>query len=273
MHPAMLVSIGGGTMAHALIAGSLAARALTPEQCAVAEPDEARRARVAALGVPVVPDAAALSRFMDASTQVLLAVKPQSLEDVASVAAPLNLPARVLISILAGTTSHRLARSLGSQRIIRVMPNTPAQVGAGCAAVALAGAARPGDEGLAMRILSACCPVVERIDESLMDAFTALAGSGPAYVYYLAEAMELAASQMGFDSAQARRFTRQVIAGAARLMERSAERNPADLRADVTSKGGTTEAACRTLDLASTRDSLVRAILAARDRGAELARL
>jgi pyrroline-5-carboxylate reductase len=108
-----------------------------------------------------------------------------------------------------------------------------------------------------------------RIDEGLMDAFTALAGSGPAYVFYLAEAMAHAAEQLGFDREQALTIVRQTVCGAGELLNHAPE-SPRALRAAVTSKGGTTQAATTVLDESGVFDAVVRAVLAARHRGAEL---
>jgi pyrroline-5-carboxylate reductase len=149
------------------------------------------------------------------------------------------------------------------------MPNLPAAIGEGATAVALGEGARPGDEALAMRIFGAIGPVVERIDERLMDAFTAVAGSGPAYLFYLAEAMSRSAVALGFEPAAADRMVRQTLAGAALLLRGSAE-SPAALRGRVTSKGGTTEAAVNVLDGAGAMGAIERAVAAAEKRGREL---
>lgn len=126
-----------------------------------------------------------------------------------------------------------------------------------------------GDEAFAERLFRGLGPVVIRTREDLMDAATAVAGSGPAYVFYLAEAMEEAATKLGFSPEDARRLVRQTIIGATAMMAESSD-SPADLRAMVTSKGGTTAAACEVLDSSLVRQAIVKAVEAAQARGREL---
>ncbi len=267
-----LAFIGGGNMARAIIDGALRTAFLSPRDLAVVEPDDARRTHFASLGVAALSHCDALRPLLSTDTQLLLAVKPQSLAEVARDAGPLDLADRVVITILAGTPSPRVRECLGGRvRVVRAMPNLPAQLGRGCTAVALGEGARPGDDDLAIRLFSSVGPVVERIDESLMDAFTALAGSGPAYLFYLAEAMTRAGEALGFDHAVGDRVVRQVLTGSAALLAASPAQPSSALRAAVTSKGGTTEAACRVLDESRVMDAFLRALTAARDRGRELA--
>jgi pyrroline-5-carboxylate reductase len=266
----LIACIGGGNMATALITGSLRAGILKPADWSVAEPEGARRAVLERLGLRTVPRAADLT--LGPRTQLLLAIKPQALAEVARDASSLDLKDRVIITILAGTPSERVRAVLGGAgRVVRAMPNLPATLGQGCTAVALGAGALAGDDALALRLFAAVGPVVERVEESLMDAFTSVAGSGPAYLFYLAEAMTRAAVSLGFDPGLADRVVRQVIAGSAAMLNADPERPASDLRAAVTSKGGTTEAACAVLDAARVRDAFLRALTAARDRGRELA--
>ncbi len=258
-------------MAEAILRGAMRAGALSPADVVVAEPDAARRAIVGALGVAACERASEAMARAGAGSQMLLAVKPQSL---GAVGAELGAgsPEGVVISILAGGASERVRAAMGGKaRVVRVMPNLPAQIGLGVSAVCLGAGAAPGDDAFARRLFAGVGEVVG-IDESLMDAFTALAGSGPAYLFYLAEAMRKAGQAMGFDEATADRVTRSVLAGSAALLAQSPERSAEAWRAAVTSKGGTTETACRALDGAGVMDAFVRAIVAARDRGAALAK-
>jgi pyrroline-5-carboxylate reductase len=149
------------------------------------------------------------------------------------------------------------------------MPNMPALIGQGASAIAPGSRADQADVEVAEAILG-CVGITVRVNESDLDAVTALSGSGPAYVFYLLEAMLSAADQMGLDGETARRLALQTVEGAARLMDDCGE-EAADLRAKVTSKGGTTEAAIRSMDQAGVKDAVVRALLAARDRSKELA--
>jgi pyrroline-5-carboxylate reductase len=197
----------------------------------------------------------------------MLAVKPQVF-DVVAPALHARVDHRVVMSIMAGVGTERIGRALGDVRVIRLMPNTPARVGKGITAICLGAGARPGDDALARSIFEAV-GVVEPIDESLMNAFTAIAGSGPAYVFYLAEAMTRAGVAIGFDESTAARIVRATIAGAGALLDASDE-DPGALRAAVTSKGGTTAAAIGMLDERDVMDAVVEAGRAARDRGREL---
>lgn len=264
-----LAVIGGGAMAGAILSGAARVGAVRTAEVVVAEPDAGRREAMRALGVAVVERAAEAVGALGRGGRVLLAVKPQSLEAVSRDLGGGAFDGEV-ISILAGAGSERVREAMGGTcRVVRVMPNLPAQVGKGVAAIALGAGARPGDDAFAIRLFEAVGAVV-RIEERLMDAFTALAGSGPAYVYYLAEAMTRAAKEMGFDEATADHVVRGVIAGSGELLACSTAGSAAQLRAGVTSKGGTTEAAIRVMEEAGVMGAVVRAIVAARDRGAEL---
>ncbi len=240
--------------------------------------------------------------------QVLLAVKPQMLGEVGEQLRPhLQAMPRVVISILAGMPTAKIAQALsggtgadgsggcrggaalGSATqgapdvadakpsttaphvcpVIRVMPNTPARLRKSMTAISYGAGANAAHGSLAYDLFASIGEVV-KIDESLMDGFTALSGSGPAYVFYLAEAMMRAAQEVGFDRITADRVVRQTIAGAAGLLMDSHE-PPEALRAAVTSKGGTTEAAVGELDRSKAMEAVVRAIVAGRDRGRELA--
>ncbi len=272
MNSTCVLIIGGGTMAQAIIRGAELGGTSPPGGFILCEKDEAKLPALRALGHvrsahTSITDAAAQ---IGPDDQILLAVKPQSFPDVAAELAPaIGSGRRIVTSILAGITSSVIRKSLGEQvAVVRAMPNTPAQISQGMTAIALGAGARPGDDSLAKKLLSGCSSVVE-IDESLMDAFTALAGSGPAYVFYLAEAMEKAARKMGFDDAASEMIVQQTVAGAGALLKQS-DANAQSLRTAVTSKGGTTAAATNVLDNEDVIGAFVRAILAGRDRGAEL---
>ncbi|MBL4698805.1 MAG: pyrroline-5-carboxylate reductase, partial [Phycisphaerales bacterium] len=175
----------------------------------------------------------------------------------------------LVLSILAGIHIEQIEQIFDHKaRVIRVMPNTPAQIGKAMSAISPSPQATTADIELATRLFSSIGKAIT-ISEDLMDAFTAIAGSGPAYVFYLAEAMIEAALQLGFDKQQAQTIVRQTIFGSASLMDKSPEM-PRQLREQVTSKKGTTQAATDTLDEYGVMDAIVRAIHAACHRGAEL---
>lgn len=285
---ALLAIFGGGNMGRAIILGALDAKLLAPGEIVVCETDAKKLSTLKGWGVQITADhAEALSRLVptppslddvgesgalaSCGGQVLLAVKPQSLDALAAQLAPtLSKSPRVVISILAGTPAEKISRLLGKTNpVVRVMPNTPARLRKSMTAIALGPGCAMAHASLAYDLFASIGEVV-RIDESLMDAYTALAGSGPAYLFYLAEAMTLAARDVGFDQITADRIVRQTLAGAAALLIDSHE-TPVQLRAAVTSKGGTTEAACTVLDQRGVIDSFRAAITAGRDRGHELA--
>jgi len=258
-------------MARAIVHGAISADRLDPRLVVVADPSHAARAQFEN-SVPTARGAMAWLREHESEPgcgQVLLAVKPQSLGQVAGELTDADaVGERVVISILAGMPTERIRAMLGGRcRVVRVMPNTPARVGRGMSAIAGAGGE---DRRLALDLMSALGEVIE-IEQQQMDAFTAVAGSGPAYVFYLAEAMEAAARRLGFEQSQASAIVTQTIVGAATLLE-AGDASAAELRASVTSRGGTTAAATDVLDHEGMTEMMVRAIRSARDRGAELAR-
>jgi pyrroline-5-carboxylate reductase len=268
-----MLFLGAGNMAHAIISGASAAGTLDhPQAVAVLDPDQSRHQH---FQTPFADPAAALawlgSHAAPAST-IVLAVKPQMLGSaVAPIRAILDqLPEPPLvISILAGTRIAQIEQAFNNQaRVIRVMPNTPAQIGLAMSAIAPNASAAESDLALAIQLFSSVGQTIT-IDESLMDAYTALAGSGPAYLFYLAESMTQAAEQLGFDADQAQLIVRQTLLGSASLLSQSTE-PPSDLRAKVTSKNGTTQAATDSLDESGVMESIIAAIHAAKERGEEL---
>lgn len=266
-----LTVVGGGNMARAIVQGALRAHVLPPNAWRVVEPDPERRSAFDALSVHALSSVSELKGLIEPGEQILLAIKPQALDALAKEFAGIDLKDRVVISILAGTPTERVRQVLGGAvRVVRVMPNLAAQVGEGATAVSLGAGAKPGDDDLATRLFAAVGPMVEPMGEGLLDAFTAVAGSGPAYVYFLAETMIDAAVKMGIDAPTAERAVVQTLKGAVALVS-STRMSPQELRKAVTSKGGTTEAALGVLEREGVREAIVRALIAARDRGAELA--
>ena len=261
-----LAIIGAGNMGMAILRGVIEAGVLPPQALVVADLDEDRRRVAAGLGCRSTADAAGACE----AGQILLAVKPQGFAAVARSIGPLERPT-VVISIMAGLGSPAIRQALGPlARVVRVMPNTPCRVGAGMTAIALGEGAEPGDDALAVKIFDALGRTVI-VDEHHMHAVTGLSGSGPAYVFLLAEAMEQAAVAAGLDDATAALLVRHTIHGAGTLLIESAEA-PAELRKAVTSPGGTTEAALNVMMDRDWTAIVGDAIAAARDRGTELGR-
>lgn len=261
-------------MGSAILNGALAAKVLRPADVVVIERDEAKHTGLAATKAKVVADLADGLAMLSPDAHVLLAVKPQMFGDVAPVIAS-SARARhaSVLSIMAGVTIAKLRLALPDARgIVRLMPNLPARIGQSMTALCVDPLRREhhGDLAFAERLF-ASVGWVTRIDESLMDAFTAVAGSGPAYLFYLAEAMVAAAVKLGFAEHEADAMVRQTLSGAAGLLHTQREHSAKELRAGVTSTGGTTAAATAVMDAAQFGEMMGRALSAARDRGRELA--
>jgi pyrroline-5-carboxylate reductase len=254
-------------MAEALIRGLRDSGECGSEDLWVSEPRAERRTELAAAyGIECGDDNPAAAAF---GAVCILAVKPQILPGVLEELGALDGAAVCFLSIAAGVTTSAIERGLGGRaRVVRAMPNTPALVGKGVAAVAAGRFAAPGDMALAHRILGAVGTSIE-VDEEWMDIVTAVSGSGPAYVFYLMEAMMRAGERGGLPREIAAQLVVRTVTGAAELAGRSGE-PPWVLRERVTSKGGTTEAALRTLDEAGCMSLLERAVEAARDRSLSL---
>lgn len=265
---AAVVIIGGGNMGGALLRGGVAAGVLSPERVVVAEPDASKREALRVNARVVGTVAEALGACASHGV-VLVAVKPQMFAGVADeIRTAGGIGGRGVISIMAGMSMRAIGERLGTTRVVRAMPNLPASISRGITAVSHSSGATPADVSLAKTLFGAVGEVVE-LEEGMIDAFTAVAGSGPAYVFLLAEAMEKAAREVGFDESTAKRIVRQAIVGSAELMERSAS-SAGELRKAVTSKGGTTEAALAVLAASGFEEAMSRAIVAARDRGRAL---
>ncbi|MFN7021055.1 MAG: pyrroline-5-carboxylate reductase [Phycisphaerales bacterium] len=268
---AELAVIGGGNMAQAIMFGAIDAGVIEPGALVVCEPDIAKHGAFASRGIRATASHADALGALSCQGRVLLAVKPQSLANAAEQLVPHLDAARAVVTILAGTRIETIQRVLGgpSRAVVRVMPNTPARVRRGITALAAGPGVSADDRAFALELFGAVGRVVE-IDESLMDAFTALAGSGPAYLFHLAESMIRAGLDMGFVPETADTVVRQTLLGAAALLAEEQGRSPEELRASVTSKGGTTEAALRVLEERGVASAVAAAIVAGRDRGREL---
>lgn len=257
--------IGGGKMGEALLAGLVAGGWAPIDRLRVVErlPERADELRGRFAGLEVSADVA------DAEGHVL-AVKPGDVEAACQALAGAGSAAPVL-SIAAGVTIDRLEAALApGTPVVRAMPNTPALVGAGAAAVAPGRAAGDDELAWAEQILGAVGQVV-RVDEGLLDAVTGLSGSGPAYVFLVAEALIEAGVLAGLPRPVSATLATQTLLGAARLLAESQE-GPEALRAAVTSPGGTTAAGLRELERAGVRAAFLDAVTAATERSRELGR-
>lgn len=257
--------IGGGNMARALI-GGLKNNGYLMSDINVIEPDAEKRAALSAdFGVSVTEQLPSVAM----ADIVVLAVKPQQLRDLSIFLGSL-LQKQLLISIAAGIRAKDIARWLGGyQSIIRVMPNTPAQIQAGISALYALPEVTQAQHIQAETILKAVGEILWLDEESKMDAVTAISGSGPAYVFYFIEAMQQAALELGLNEEQAKALSLQTFMGASKLAEQSHE-SPATLRSQVTSKGGTTEQAILTMEAAAVKSAIIKAAKAAAERSQAL---
>jgi len=260
--------IGGGNMARALIGGMLRGGA-TAAGIHVSEPYAPNREGLAReFGVPTTEDNA---QAASAAKVWVLATKPQVLRGVCEALAPLAQAQRPLVvSIAAGITSAQIDRWLGGgQAVVRTMPNTPALLGAGVTGLYATSATSAEQKATADTLLRPAGDTVWISEEGLMDAVTAASGSGPAYVFLLAEAMQSAAEAEGLPAEAARTLVVETIAGAARMLKESGE-SATTLRQRVTSPNGTTQAALDAFAEGGFTPLVASAIHAARLRGAEL---
>ncbi|WP_439650574.1 pyrroline-5-carboxylate reductase [Macromonas nakdongensis] len=260
-----LAFIGGGNMASAII-GGLLRQGLAPTQIDVVEPFEAQRAKLAAdFGVQVH---AAPSPALAQAQVVVWAVKPQTFQDAARDCAA-HTRAALHLSVAAGIRSDSMATWLGTERIVRAMPNTPALVGQGMTGLYARPAASAEDRALVEAVVGTTGRFLWLPQEVDLDAVTALSGSGPAYVFYFLEAMRRAGTEMGLSADTATQLAIGTFAGAAHLAQQASE-PPEVLRERVTSKGGTTYAALTALAERGVADAFVAAMHAARGRAREL---
>ena len=260
--------IGGGNMARSLI-GGLLAQGRDPATIRVAEPFAATRdALHADFGVPVFEDGA---QAVEGAATWVFATKPQVLRGVCeSLAARAQAASPLAISIAAGITAAQIERWLGGGiAVVRTMPNTPALLGAGVTGLFASARVDAAGRDFAEALLSAAGRTVWIADEALMDAVTAVSGSGPAYVFLLAEAMTDAGIAEGLPADAARTLALQTVLGAARMLTES-DVDAAELRRRVTSPNGTTQAAIEAFEAGGFRALVDAAIHAARVRGAEL---
>jgi pyrroline-5-carboxylate reductase len=266
VHGMKISFIGGGNMATALI-GGLAGKVTARANIHVVDINtEALEKLAQGFGVSAAPQIDAAVAHSDV---IVLAVKPQQMKEVVSRLLP-HVSSQLVLSIAAGIRAVDLSHWLnGHGAIVRSMPNTPALIGKGITGmVALAGVSAT-QRAAADAIMRAVGATVWLDDEALIDAVTAVSGSGPAYVFYFIEAMQQAAQEMGLSAAQGNQLAIATFVGASQLAAQSAE-PVALLRERVTSKGGTTYAALTSMDADGVKAAIVRAIKAAAARGKEL---
>lgn len=252
-------------MASALI-GGLLKRGFSAAHVRVVEinPDTCKRLHKE-FGVRAAPD---LEAGVSYSEVVVLSVKPQQMHEVAQRLKPL-LEKRLVISIAAGIRAQDLARWLGSQNIVRAMPNTPALIRSGITGMYALPEVNETQRRDAQTIMAAVGKTLWLKDEAMVDAVTAVSGSGPAYVFYFIESMLKAARELGFNDKEARSLVLDTFIGATKLAE-SSDEDAEQLRARVTSKNGTTERALLSMEGNDVQQHIIRALHAAAERSREL---
>lgn len=265
MNTTRIAFIGGGNMASAII-GGLLRQGLTPGQIDVVEPwDEARDRLRQEFGL--TPQASASSTLEQAEL-VVWAIKPQQFKE-AALACRDHVGRALHLSVAAGVRSDNMLGWLGTGRIVRAMPNTPALIGQGITGLYARADVSAADRQRVEAVLAPTGAVLWTEAETQLDAVTALSGSGPAYVFYFLEAMRQAGTDMGLPPEQAYRLATATFAGAAALAQASTD-DPSVLRERVTSKGGTTYAALTHLDANGVNTHFRAAMQAACQRAHEL---
>ena len=260
-----IVFVGGGNMASAIISGLLK-QGLPASALRIVEPSEVQRAKLRQeFGVQCLPNAD--PSLADAELAVW-AVKPQSF---LAAAAPCGgvLNNALHLSVMAGIRSDALAQAVGTRRVVRAMPNTPALIGQGIAGLYALPEVTAAERNWVQDVLAATGATLWVEREADLDAVTALSGSGPAYVFYFVEAMVQAAQEMGLSAEQGSALALATFAGAAALAQASPE-PVSTLRERVTSKGGTTHAALLSLEASAVKAAIVAALKAAQQRAREL---
>ncbi len=259
-----LVVVGGGKMGSALLAGLISGGWAPVGDLAVSEPDEGQRHQLSATHPGLL-----VSEGPVAAEAAVLAVKPDVAEGVARTLAAVGIT-RVL-SIVAGLSTVRLEDALApGSVVVRAMPNTPALIGAGVAGMSGGSVATAADLDWAESILASVGSVI-RLPERQLDAVTGISGSGPAYVYLMAEALIDAGVTAGLSRQVSQQLVVGTLLGSARMMAETGD-DPVTLRAAVTSPGGTTAAAVRTLEFKSVRSAYIEAVAAATERSRQLGR-
>ena len=262
---ASIAFIGGGNMASAII-GGLLKQGLPPAQVAVVEPFAEARARLKQqFGVDAQEHGSAA---LAGAGLVVWAVKPQTFKDAAAQVRA-HVQQALQLSVAAGIRSDSIAAWLGTERIVRSMPNTPALVGKGMTALYARSAVSEADKARVEQVIATTGESLWVEQEKHLDAVTALSGSGPAYVFYFLEAMTQAGAEMGLTPEQARRLAVGTFVGASELARASSDPLHV-LRERVTSKGGTTHAAITSLESDNVKPAFIRALHAANRRAEEL---
>jgi pyrroline-5-carboxylate reductase len=257
--------IGGGNMASAII-GGLIKQGFDAQHIDVVEPFAAAQEKLkSSFGINAKPVA---DTTLNEATLVVWAVKPQNFAEAANAVAPFTTTA-LHLSVAAGVRSDSISKWLGTERIVRAMPNTPALIGQGISGLFARSAVSVADKSTIEHTLESTGQTIWLDNEEQLDVVTALSGSGPAYVFYFIEAMTMAGVEMGLGRDQAQQLALATFTGASALASTSTD-SPQTLRQRVTSKGGTTHAAISSMEDNDVRALFIDAMYAARERARTL---
>lgn len=256
--------LGGGNIATAII-GGLLNTGYAGTDISVADPDQKQCRKLSQMGVSI---ASTNSQAAQNADVILICVKPDQVEIAATAIVPLR-PDQLVISVAAGINTTSLKQWLGSANLVRCMPNTPALIGEGMMALFAEAELSQAHRCLATTLMSAVGETRWFQQESDLDVVTAISGSGPAYFFYLMESLIDAAMALGLDDQSARQLVLQTALGTAKMAKGNAA-SPQELRIQVTSPGGTTQAACTVLKDQQLPAIIVKAVTAAQQRSVEL---
>ena len=259
--------IGSGNMGEAMIAAMVSGGMTSPDAVRACDIDETRRTAIEGrYGVRCTADAAAAS---DGCDVVVLSIKPQVLPDVLKELKGALKPEQLVVSIVAGARLDTIVKGLGHDRVVRVMPNTPAQVGQGMSVWTATSAVSAEQKDQARALLTAMGREIYFADEKFIDMATAISGSGPAYVFLVMEALTDAAVHIGLPRDAAMELVTQTVLGSAHLALESGK-HPAELKNAVTSPGGTTAEGLLCLEEGGVRAIIAQAVIAAHDKATAL---
>ncbi len=263
--------VGAGAMAEAIFRGMIGKEVARPEQIAVTNRQNTARLQEvhAKYGVTVPEDAEAADRLITEADLVVLAMKPVGVDDAAERLAALLRPEQLVVSVIVGMTTESIERRLGRELpVARTMPNTSSSIGRGATGIAFNERVSDAQRALTETMFRAV-GIVEEVDEPMLDVVTSVSGSGPAYVYYMMEAMIRAGVEAGLDEQQATRLTAETVLGAA-TMVKTTNQLPQDLRRKVTSPNGSTHAAIERLRERNFQQTVAEAMDCCVERAREL---
>lgn len=264
------VVLGVGKMGSALVKGWIASKLIPASKIVGVDSDASKIKQTASqLKIKVTTDA---GTALKGAQLIILSVKPQNIKELFGQAGSMIPKSALIVSIAAGISTEQIEKSLPQGcPVVRVMPNTPALLGAGMAAVAGGKRAKPAHVKLVLKLFAAVGKSIQ-VQEDQMDWVTALSGSGPAYIFYMIEAMTAAGVKGGLNEKVALELAAQTVYGAARMVQETGK-SPEELRIQVTSPGGTTQAALEKMAELGFKEMVVKAMTAAAERGAELRKM